>query len=478
MEGRGPESPWSRFTGPLDGGRTMADFASRSFWLEADPYTAGPPLAGDVRVDVAIIGGGFTGLWTAHFLLRADPSLKVAVIEREVVGYGASGRNGGFAMTLLSRSLHDLLQSFGANAARAAHESVAQSVDAIGEFSATHGVACDYEKSGFIGVATDESQIARIEADRRAAETLGISSIRFIPGDELRHQIQSPLYRCGLEEKTCALVNPAKLVRGIARVVRQQSGIIYEQTGVERIERTDGTVDIRTAHGTVRADKVVLATNAYAVQFPEFRRLLIPLYSYIVLTEPLNEGQWASIGWQGRQGLEDKRTYIHYFRPTADARILMGGEDAPYHYGSSVGAQHDRNPRVFDTLQRDLKTIYPQLAGVRFTHQWGGPVAVTARFVPAFGSVDGDRIHYGFGYSGHGVAPTHVGGQILRDLVLGRETELTQLCFVRSKAIPFPPEPWRYLGVNLARRSLLAQDRKGKPKNDPWAVRMLMRFGG
>ncbi len=455
----------------------MADFASRSFWLEADPYTAGPPLAGDVSVDVAVIGGGFTGLWTAHFLLQAQPSLKVAIIEREVVGYGASGRNGGFAMTLLSRSLSDLVQGFGAEAARAAHDAVARSVDAIGQFSATYGVPCDYAKNGFIGVATDESQVPRIEADRRAAEQLGIEDIRYVAGDELRREIQSPLYRCGLEEKTCALVNPAKLVRGMARVVRQQSGIIFEDTAVLGIQATGNSVDARTARGTVHADKLVLATNAYSVQFPEFRRLLIPLYSYIVLTEPLNEGQWASVGWSGQQGLEDKRTYIHYFRPTADGRILMGGEDAPYYYGSATGVRYDRNPHVFRLLQRDLQTIYPQLKGIRFTHQWGGPVAVTSRFVPTFGTLQGGRVHFGFGYSGHGVAPSHLGGQILCDLVLERQSPLTELCFVRATAIPFPGEPLRYLAVNLARRSLLAQDRKGKPKVDPWTVRMLMRIG-
>ncbi len=455
----------------------MSDFSSRSFWLEADPYTPGPALAGDVSVDIAIIGGGFTGLWTAHFLLRADPSLKVAVIESDVVGYGASGRNGGFAMTLLSRSLHDLVQAFGAGPARAAHEAVARSIDAIGQFSAEHNVACDYQKNGFIGVATDDSQVERIEADRRAAEALAIADIRYLPGDELRREVQSPLYRCGLEEKTCALLNPARLVRGIARVVRQQSGIIYENTTVDRIEPEAGKVKVRTPQGTVHADKVVLATNAYSVHFPEFRRLVVPFYSYIVLTEPLSEGQWASIGWHGRQGLEDKRTYIHYFRPTADGRILMGGEDAPYYYGSSIGPQHDRNPGVFTRLQQDLQTIYPQLSGVRFTHQWGGPVAVTARFVPTFGTLEGGQVLYGFGYSGHGVAPTHLGGQILRDLVLDRHSELAELCFVRAKAVPFPPEPLRYLAVNWARRALLAQDRKGKSKKDPLAVRILMRLG-
>lgn len=453
----------------------MEDFASRSFWLEADPYTPGPPLAGDITTDIAIIGGGFTGLWTAHFLLRAEPGLKVTVIEREVVGYGASGRNGGFAMTLLGRSLHDLLQGFGHEAAREAHNAVVRSIDAIGQFCGEYKVPCDYEKTGFIGVAMDDSQIARIEADRRAAEELGIPDVRYLSREELRQQIQSPLYRCGLEEKACALLNPARLVRGIARVVRQQTGIIYEHTPVTRIDASPNKIEVRTTQGTVRTDKLVLATNAYSVQFPEFRRTVAPLYSYIVLTEPLSDAQWAAIGWQGRQGLEDKRTYIHYFRPTADGRILMGGEDAPYYYGSSIGPQHDRNPEVFALLQRDLKAVYPQIEDVRFTHQWGGPIGVTARFVPTFGTLPSGRVHFGVGYCGHGVAPTHLGGQILRDLVLGQPSALTELCFVRSKALPFPPEPLRYLGMTLARRSLLAQDRKGKPKREPWILRVLGR---
>jgi glycine/D-amino acid oxidase-like deaminating enzyme len=174
--------------------------------------------------------------------------------------------------------------------------------------------------------------------------------------------------------------------------------------------------------------------------------------------------------------MEDKRTYIHYYRPTADGRILMGGEDAPYFYGSKVDASHDRNPRVFDRLQRDLLAIYPQLAGIRFTHTWGGPIAVTSRFVPTFGSLEGGRVFYGFGYSGHGVAPTHTGGQILRDLVLERPSELTELCFVRTQALPFPAEPLRWVGVQLARRSLLKQDRKAKAKVDPLAVRWMMKL--
>jgi len=454
----------------------MSDFASRSFWLEADPYTASPPLAGDVAVNVAIVGGGFTGLWTAYFLLRAQPSLKVAVIESDVVGYGASGRNGGFATTLLGPSLHNFVETFGVEPARQAQAAVASSIDDIGRFCTEHGVDCDYEKTGFIGAALDDSQVPRVEADVRAAEALGLTDVRFVPGDELRREIQSPLYRCGVEGRTGALLNPARLARGLARVVRQLTGIVYEQTPVDRIERAADAVRVHTRHGVITADKVVLATNAYSGLFPEFRRLFIPLYSYIVLTEPLTDAQWASIGWTGRQGLEDKRNYIHYYRPTADGRILMGGEDAPYFYGSNVDGKHDRNPAVFGRLQRDLVAIYPQLEGIRFTHTWGGPIAVTNRFVPTFGSLEGGRVFYGLGYSGHGVVVTHTGGQILRDLVLERSSALTDLCFVRTEPVPFPPEPLRWVGVQLARRGLLKQDRKGKAKVDPLVVRWMMKL--
>jgi len=222
----------------------------------------------------------------------------------------------------------------------------------------------------------------------------------------------------------------------------------------------------------------VLATNAYSVHFPPIHRYVVPIYSYIVLTEPLAAELQDAIGWSGREGVEDRRTFLHYYRPTHDGRLLFGGEDAPYYYGSSIGSQHDRNPDVFARLKDDVRRTFPPLTNVSFTHEWGGPVGLTVRFVPTFGTLEGGRVHYGFGYCGHGVAPTHLGGQILGDLVLDRRTERTDLCFVRTTALPFPPEPLRYLGVTASRRALLRQDREQRPKDDPWIVRMMMRFGG
>jgi len=214
------------------------------------------------------------------------------------------------------------------------------------------------------------------------------------------------------------------------------------------------------------------------VHFPPIQHYVVPIYSYIVLTEPLPPARWEAVGWAGREGLEDRRTYLHYYRPTHDNRMLFGGEDAPYFYNSSIGSRHDRSLDVFARLKNDLRRTFPPLAGVRFTHEWGGPVGLTVRFVPTFGTLAGGRVHYGFGYCGHGVGPTHLGGQILADLVLGRRTERTDLCFVRTTALPFPPEPLRYLGITAARVALLRQDREQRPKDDPWIVRMMMRFGG
>jgi glycine/D-amino acid oxidase-like deaminating enzyme len=455
----------------------MSDYKTRSFWLE-DPYEPGAPLAGDVSVDVAIIGGGFTGLWTAYFLKRADPGLRIAVIERDVVGYGASGRNGGFAMTLLNRGLNDMVKAFGDDATRTAHRAAAASVDGIGAFVAEHAVECHYERNGLLCLASDASQVPRIEAEYRQAERLGLAGFRFLDRAAVQASVHSPTYECAVREDTCALLDPARLVRGQKRVVASLGVDVFEGTPVEAVRVEGRRVTVQTPNGLVRADQAVLATNAYSVQFPEIQRYVVPIYSYIVLTEPLTPERWNDLGWTGREGLEDRRTYLHYYRPTHDGRLLFGGEDAPYYYNSGIGTQHDRNPEVFARLRDDLRRTFPALADVRFTHEWGGPVGLTVRFVPTFGSLEGGRVHYGFGYCGHGVGPTHLGGQILADLVLGRRTERTDLCFVRTTALAFPPEPLRYAGVTLARHLLLKQDREGRPKDDPWVVRMMMRFNG
>ncbi len=452
---------------------SQVGFASRSFWMESAPYEPGPALDGDRRVDVAIVGGGFAGLWTAYHLKRAEQSLEIAVVERDMVGYGASGRNAGFVMTLVARSLDDLAQGYGASEAKAAHQALVDGVDGIGQFCSEHGVDAEYEKNGVLTVSTAPWQDEGIEADVRAAEELGIEGVRFLDGEALREMVRSPIYRCGHEESSSAIVNPAKLAWGIAGVVRQQGVTIYEGTEVTAVRQTSSGAQVRASTGTLSADQAVLATNAYSVQFPHLKRWVIPIYTYIVLTEPLTPAQWESIGWKGRQGIEDRYGGFHYYRPTADGRIVWGGDDYVYHRGSAVGPRFDRDDKVFSGLKASFVATFPQLADVRFTHEWGGPVAITVRFIPTFGTLEGGRIHYGVGYCGHGVGPTFTGGEILRDLVLGRDTELTSLCFVHRRAIPYPPEPLRALVVNSALRHMKDSDRTGRARPLPLLLRLL-----
>jgi len=454
-------------------------YRTRSFWHEvAPPYEPGPSLEGERRADVAIIGGGYTGLWTAYHLKTEQPSLEVAVLEQEVAGYGASGRNGGFAMTLLAHSLNDLKEQFGSAEAREAYKAVAVAVDGIGQFAKENGVDCDYEKNGIITASTTAWQDAIIENDVKAAQEMGIEGIRFLDGQTVRDLVHSPTYRCAHEEGACAILNPAKLAWGLAGAIRKKGVALYEGTPVKEVRRADGGVEVKTEGGTLRAEKAVLATNAYSVHFPHIAKWVVPLYTYIVLTEPLTPAQWESIGWKGRQGIEDRFGGLHYYRPTADGRIAWGGDAFPYHFGSGIGPQYDKDETVFARLRASFARTFPTLAGVKFTHAWGGPVGITIRFVPTFGSVEGGRIYYGIGYSGHGVAPTYVGGEILRDLVLDRKTERTNLCFVKKQAVAFPPEPLRYLAVTASLRHLDRQDQSDTVVKPPFLMRLVQKLEG
>lgn len=452
-------------------------YRTRSFWHEvAPPYEPMPPLEGERRADVAIIGGGFTGLWTAYHLKTEQPSMEVAVLEQEVAGYGASGRNGGFAMTLLSRSLHDLKEQLGSAEALAVHKPVAAAVDAIGQFAKENGVDCDYEKTGIITTSTTAWQDAIIENDVKAAQEMGIEDIRFLDGQTVRDMVHSPTYRCAHEEGACAILNPAKLAWGLARTVRKKGVALYEGAPVRDVRAADGGVQVKTDGGLLRADKAVLATNAYSVHFRHIAKWVVPLYTYIVLTEPLTSEQWESIGWKGRQGIEDRLGGLHYYRPTVDGRIAWGGDAFPYHFGSRMGPQFDQDETVFARLRASFARTFPTLAGVKFTHAWGGPVGITARFVPTFGTLEGGRVHYGVGYCGHGVAPTYVGGEILRDLVLDRKTERTDLAFVTKEAVAFPPEPFRHLAVTATLRYMDRQDRTETVVKPPFLMRLVQRL--
>ena len=417
------------------------EFRSKSYWLEiAGPYTESPPLAEPIRADVAIVGGGFTGLSAAFYLKQADPALRVVLLEQQVIGYGASGRNGGFAMTLFGLTMEITKLRFGREAVREAQHVMDRAVEHVGELVQTHNLQCDYEKTGLMTVAISEAGKRRLIAETELANSLGFTSIRWIDASAARERVNSPTYLGGRVEDNCALINPAKMAWELKRLCLDAGVEIYEQTAVEQVHAGSRTLVLVTPQAVVQADKVILATNAYSGHFPQLRRQQAAVYTYIVVTEPLSEAQLAPIGWQSRVGIEDGRNLVHYYRLTPDNRLLMGGGDVQIFPGGGLG--DDRHAATRAELEAHVQWTFPSLRGVHFTHHWGGPVSVPLDMAPAMGYVGDDRrLMVAFGCVGHGVAQTLFNGVILRDLALDRKTEWTDLFFVNRRTIRWPAEP-------------------------------------
>jgi len=433
------------------------DHRDKSFWLDTyGEYAPNPPLRGDVDVDVVIVGGGFTGLMTAYHLRGDDQALRVIVLESEVIGFGASGRNGGFSMTLfgLEPAVTKLL--FGAQRTAEAHRYMIRAVDHVDALVREHGLQSDYWFPGFLRVATTPAYVRRIERDIDILSRLGITGIEWWERDRVRAEVDSPLFLGAWWEPRCGLLNPAKHVRELKRIAAAAGVEIYETTPAAEISRDGTGVRLRTPHGTVKAKKVVLATNAYSHLIPELRSKQTPVFTHMVVTEPLDERRRAAIGWRNRQGLEDARNLVHYFRLTADGRLAMGGSDVTLAYGGDMG--HDSNDKTFADLERDVVRLFPALSGVRFTHRWGGPVSVPIQLAPALGHVGDRRMLYSLGCVGHGVSLSQLNGRTLADLVQERRTDLTDVWFVDRRVIPWPPEPLRFAASKLIKGYFRAED--------------------
>jgi glycine/D-amino acid oxidase-like deaminating enzyme len=438
----------------------MADWQTRSFWLGRRDYQPGDRLDGSVAVDVVIVGGGYTGLWTAIALKDADPSLEVAVLEQKVVGYGASGRNGGFAMTMVGRNLHDLVRKVGPERARATHLAMVDTLQAIEAFAAKEGIDADITHPGVLTVSNGPEQDVRIEQDLAAAEQLGLEDFRRVGAEELRALVHSDRLRVGHFEEHCLLLDPAALARGLGAAARRRGVRVYEATPVDELETLPGRVEARTPFGTVRADRGLLATNAYAYAIPAVRRYTFTIYAYIVATEPLSPEQWARVGWEGRFGIEDKRIMPHFHRPTPDGRILWGGRDAPF---SPVGPnpRFDRDPRIFARLEETFRWTFPQLEDVRIEHRWAGPVCGTVNCIAVVRWLGGGRLLSALGYAGHGVGPSHLVGRVAAEQLLNQPTELSELPFTTKRPVPLPPGPLRRLVLETSQRVLLRLDDTG-----------------
>jgi len=417
------------------------DYREKSFWLEtAGAYQERPALSGDQVADVCIIGGGFTGISAALHLKEREPGLRVLVLESAVVGFGASGRNAGFSMTLFGLTPEVTRWRFGLQALREADEYMVRAVGLVRRLVAEHGIDCDYEENGLLTVATSEAQRRRLQREMDLARRAGAHETTWLEAEAVRELVDSPAF-CGARlDSLCALLNPAKLVRGLARAAEEAGAVICERSPVLEVE-TGHRVRIRTGAGQVVAERAILATNAYSGRFRPVRSRQLPVHTYIVLTEPLSPEQLAVIGWRQRQGIEDGRNLIHYFRLTADNRLLMGGEDAFYYWGSAVG--RDRNAGLQRRLEEAVKRTFPALAGVRFTHHWGGPISATLDLAPAIGRI-GANLFYSVGCMGHGVSLCTLNGATLADLVLERQTDLTDVFFVNRRIPPVPPEPLRF----------------------------------
>jgi len=434
----------------------MKDYSDKSFWLATyGEYTPNPPVKGDLSVDVAIIGGGFTGLATAYNLRKDDPGMKVAVLEAEVVGFGASGRNGGFSMTLFGLEPAVTKSLFGQQRTVEAHRYMERAVDYVDALVKEHKIESDYEFPGFLRAATTPGYVKRIQHDLEILTSMGVTGIEWIEAEKIRAEVDSPLFLGGWWEPRCGLLNPAKQARELKRIAMQAGANIYEETPVAEIKR-NGKFTLTTPGGTVTAEKVVFATNAYSHLFPGLRSKQVPAFTHMVVTEPLTEKQLATIGWKGRQGIEDARNLVHYFRLTADNRIAMGGSDVSITYGRNM--ERDLNPRTFADLERDVVRLFPTLKGIRFTHRWGGPVSVPIDMAPAIGFLGDPRAVYSLGCVGHGVSMTHLNGRTIADLLQERKTDLTDVWFVNRKMIPWPPEPLRLIASQAIRGYMRIED--------------------
>lgn len=428
-----------------------------SFWVRSyGPYTPNPPLVGDHRADVVIIGAGFAGLSTAFHLKQADPGATVVVLEAEYVGYGASGRNGGFSMTVFGVSLTVTHMLHGKERTREAYHYMVDAVAYLERLVREHDLACDFHRAGFLRVATTPGYARRIQEEMDLAASIGLDGIEWWGRDRVQEAVHSPIFLGGWWEPRCALVHPAKLVRELKRLAEGAGAIVYEHTPVRAVAAVPGGVVVSTPQGQVRADKVVFATNAWSHRFAWTRRLQVPAWTYMIATAPLTPEQWQAIGWQQGMGIEDARNLIHYIRPSPDGRLLIGGGPVPLSWGERM--RDDRDAGAFRHLRAFLHTLFPQLKRVTITHHWGGPFSATLDLVPALGYVYDHRAVYNVGCLGHGVSLMPSNGRILADLVLERRSNLTDLWFVDRRVWKWPPEPWRWLTSLAVRGYLQAED--------------------
>ncbi len=456
----------------MDVATRLRDAERHAYWLDdANAPDPSPPLRSPLAADLVVVGGGFTGLWAALQAKEEQPGLDVVVLEAGRCGQAASGRNGGFCAASLTHGLENGVSRFPGEIDTL--ERLGQeNLDGIESTVARWNMDCHFERTGELNVATEPYQVEGLKEALDLAQLHG-GNPRFLDREELRQEVHSPTYLAGLwDEDGCALVHPSRLASELQRACEALGIRFFEHTRVIGLEDTNGSggasarpVRVRTEHGSVSARRVVLATNAEPSPIRRLRRYIVPVYDYVLMTEPLGPAQMDAIGWKSRAGIGGVGNQFLYYRLSADNRILFGGYDAIYHYGNRIDPALEYRKATFDTLVVLFDLTFPQLEGVTFTHAWAGAIDTCSRFCAFFDRSFDGRVASVAGYTGLGVGASRFGARVALDLVSGQETELTRLDFVSSKPIPFPPEPVRSVGIQMTRWSMMRADRNDGKRN-------------
>ena len=440
----------------------IADADPYPYWYDdADEPDSNPMLVRNESCDLCIVGGGYTGLWTAIIAKERDPSRDVVLIDAGTIGGAASGRNGGFMESSLTHGVANGQERF-PNELAALEQLGLENLNQIEAAIRRYGIDCDYERTGVIDVATSTRAVEELREDERQLRALG-QDVKFLDADAMRAEVHSPTYHAGLWRKDrAALVDPARLAWGLKQAAESLGVKIYEDTKATDVERDGVGVLVTTPLGHIRAGRVALGTNAFPPLLKRLKHYIAPVYDYCMVTEPLTPEQLVSIGWSRRQGLSDLPNQFHYYRLTADNRILWGGYDAIYFWNGWVNPVLESRPETWAKLSEHFFTTFPQLEGVNFTHVWGGAIDTCSRFCAFWGKAFGGRVAYVLGYTGLGVGSTRFGAEVMLDLLDGKRSRASELEFVRQKPIPFPPEPFRFAGIQATRWSMDREDKTGK----------------
>ena len=454
--------------------RSIAEASHIPFWLD-DPTRPRPEpeLTKDIKTDLLVIGAGYTGLWTALLAKEENPAREIVVLEAGEVASGASGRNGGFMDASLTHGFRNGLSRW----PRELPALLAMGIANLDEIEATLNrlrIDCDYQRSGEIDLASEHYQVQEMKETLEMAAPYQVG-FQFLECEQVQAVVRSPIFIAGLKRLDCALVNPAQLAWGLRRACLDLGVKFCEHSPVTRLEEENNHIIAHTLHGRVRASHVALATNAFPPLLKHIKHYVVPVYDYALMTEPLSPAQRESIGWYGREGLSDATRQFHYTRTTADGRILWGGYDAVYHWDNGFGPHLENDPASFKRLAEHFFQAFPQLEGIRFTHAWGGAIDTCSRFSPFWGTAHHGKTAYVMGYTGLGVGASRFGARVMLDILEKKQTERTALEMVRTKPLPFPPEPLRSLGIHLSRWSMDQADRN-QGRENLW-LRLMDWFG-